>query len=286
MNQARLLLCTDMDRTVIPNGSQPEHPAARPNFRDFCRRPQVCLVYVTGRHRELVQEAIRSYDLPAPDFAITDVGTRIYRVDAGDWREMSSWQRTIGADWHGVTHERIRLTLSPRTELRLQEASKQSPYKLSYYLPLDADRDGVLAWVETCLQQLGMEASLVWSIDEPEHIGLLDILPRNATKLHAIEFLQQHLGYGQGEVIFAGDSGNDLPVLASPIPSVLVANASSEVQQQAEALARQNGHEEALYLAAANNFPLGGYYAAGVLQGVWHFAPELRHLLPQVAPKP
>lgn len=58
------------------------------------------------------------------------------------------------------------------------------------------------------------------------------MLPRNATKLHGIEFLQQRLGYGHSEVIFAGDSGNDLPVLVSPIPSVLVANASAELKQQ------------------------------------------------------
>lgn len=286
MSPAKLLLCTDMDRTVIPNGDQPEHPAARPCFRAFCQRPEIQLVYVTGRHRELVQQAIQSYDLPAPDFVITDVGTRIYEVGAGQWRELLLWQQTIAAAWHGCSHEQIRQALGPQTELVLQEASKQSSYKLSYYLPLDADKDAILARVETCLRQLGVEASLVWSIDEPENIGLLDVLPRNATKLHGIEFLQQQLGYRYDQVIFAGDSGNDLPVLVSPIRSVLVANASAELKLQAQQLARQNGHGEALYLAEEANFPLGGNYAAGVLQGVWHFAPALRPQLQQIEPNP
>ena len=120
-----------------------------------------------------------------------------------------------------------------------------------------------------------MEASLIWSVDEPEQIGLLDILPRNATKLHAIEFLQQRLGYGQDEVIFAGDSGNDLSVLASPIRSVLVANAEADIRQQAQQLAERNGCSDTLYLAREDSFPLGGNYSAGILQGVAFFAPEI-----------
>ncbi len=34
-NASTLLLCTDMDRTVIPNGAQPEHPRTRSAFRLF-----------------------------------------------------------------------------------------------------------------------------------------------------------------------------------------------------------------------------------------------------------
>lgn len=286
MSQSKLLLCTDMDRTVIPNGEQPEHPAARSCFRRFCQLPEIQLVYVTGRHRELVQQAIQSYELPSPDFVISDVGTRIYQVTAGKWQESALWKETISADWHGCSHEQLRQALSPQTELMLQEASKQSDYKLSYYLPLDADKDRLLAWVEACLERMGVEASLIWSIDEPENIGLLDVLPRNATKLHGIEFLQQQLGYRPDRVIFAGDSGNDLPVLASRIRSVLVANADSELKRQAQQLARENARSDALYLAEDSNFPLGGNYAAGVLQGVWHFVPDLRQQLLQIAPNP
>ena len=165
--------------------------------------------------------------------------------------------------------------LSKLPELTLQEQSKQNNFKLSYYLPLKADREKLFKAVENQLTQLGVEASLIWSIDEPEQIGLLDVLPRNATKLHAIEFLQKHLGYEHQEVLFAGDSGNDLPVLVSPIRSVLVANADPEIIQQALQLAAQNGCSESLYLARENFFPSGGNYSAGVLQGVAFFAPHI-----------
>ncbi|MDH5217544.1 MAG: haloacid dehalogenase, partial [Gammaproteobacteria bacterium] len=73
MNEPRILLCTDMDRTVIPNGVQAEHEKARKSFTAFCRHPQVVLVYVTGRHLELVKQAIHTYCLPVPEYIIADV---------------------------------------------------------------------------------------------------------------------------------------------------------------------------------------------------------------------
>ncbi len=270
----KLLLCTDMDRTVIPNGRQPEHPDARERFRQLCALEEVRLVYVTGRHQQLVQQAIAHYHLPQPDYAITDVGTKIYHLIQGKWREMLPWQQHIARDWHGKTHDQLQQALQFCPELVLQESSKQNDFKLSYYLPLSADLEKILTVVEKQLTQLGVDASLIWSIDEPEQIGLLDILPRKATKLHAIEFLHNLLGYEHHEVLFAGDSGNDMPVLTSPIQSVLVANAEPEIKQQAQHLAQHNGCTQALYLAR-DNFPMGGNYAAGVVQGVVFFAPQI-----------
>jgi len=264
-----------MDRTIIPNGRQPEHPQARENFRRLCKLPMVTLVYVTGRHIQLVEQAITDYQLPKPDFAITDVGTRIYRREQAEWIEVHAWQKQIAGDWQGKSHGQLQQALSSLPELTLQEQSKQNDFKLSYYLSLAADRDKILQQVDQRLSQLDVAASLIWSIDEPEQVGLLDVLPRNATKLHGIEFLQQYLGYGPQEVIFAGDSGNDLPVMGSSIRSILVANAEPEIKQQAQLLAEQNGYAESLFLAQQDSFPLGGDYSAGVLQGIAYFSPEI-----------
>ncbi|MEJ2201056.1 MAG: HAD-IIB family hydrolase, partial [Desulfuromonadaceae bacterium] len=219
MTLARLLLCTDMDRTVIPNGSSAEHPEARKCFRDFCRLPEVRLVYVTGRHRALVEQAVTEYRLPQPDFAITDVGTKIYRIDAGVWTEIELWEKTIAKNWQGKSHDQLERLLRPLSELTLQEAAKQNTCKLSYYLPLSADKPGVSGWIENRLREAGVTANLIWSIDELEQVALLDVLPMNADKLHGIEFLRHYLEFGLDEVLFAGDSGNDLPVFGSAITS-------------------------------------------------------------------
>ncbi len=275
MNKQRLLLCTDMDRTVIPNGEQPEHENARQRFYEFCSLPEVSLVYVTGRHRSLVEEALQHYSLPMPDYVITDVGTKIYKVGDAGWSEIDEWAQRNSQDWNGISAVEIKVILSGLSDLQIQEHEKQNSHKLSYYVSLDINHKYLLDEVSRTLDNNSVNASLVWSIDELKNIGLLDILPRHATKLHAVEFLQKQLQYTLDEVVFAGDSGNDLPVMGSSIPAVLVANASKEIQMEAKNLAVKSGNEKKLYIATGKNSDMNGNYSAGVLEGVEYFMPSL-----------
>ena len=77
----QLLLCTDLDRTVLPNGPQSESQGARTLFAALAARPEVTLAYVTGRDRHLVEQAIANYSLPHPDYVISDVGTIFTATD-------------------------------------------------------------------------------------------------------------------------------------------------------------------------------------------------------------
>ncbi len=280
MASPRLLLCTDMDRTIIPNGVQPEHPLARKCFSQFCANPEVSLVYVTGRHQKLVKEAIKHYALPIPDYAITDVGSRIYHIDdEGAWLPFLAWDDEIDRDWHQVNHGQLKAMFADIIELKLQEISKQNTHKLSYYVSLYVDKQCLLNEMQVRLKERGVLASLIWSIDEAKGIGLLDVLPQNATKLHAIEFLRDHLGYRMDEMVFAGDSGNDLAVMESAIPSVLVANATDEIKEEAWMLANKYGHLDQLYLANGQDYNMNGNYTAGVMEGVFHFAKHFQQQL-------
>lgn len=276
MSPKPLLLCTDLDRTLIPNGEAPESPLARPAFRDFVAREHVTLAYVTGRHLALVEEAVSAYALPVADYLITDVGTQIYARKASAWRHWTAWDSAISGDWSGHSAARLAAMLDRLGQLRLQEAEKQNTHKLSYYTPLAFDRAECTREIEQTFAAANVRASLIWSIDEPAGLGLLDILPASATKLHAIRFLRQELGFGLAQTLFAGDSGNDLDVLVSEVPAVLVANAAGDVRAAARALAAENGQENALYLADGTRLPgLNGNYAAGILEGAAHFHPEL-----------
>ena len=279
MTDFKLLLCTDMDRTIIPNGLQPESPGARKRFADFCQLPEVTLAYVTGRHLALVEKAIKNYSLPNPDFVISDVGTQIYQLKNKRWTNMPIWGEEIAKDWNGKNHAQLKQLFSHIRDLKIQEISKQNTYKLSYYLPLQVDQNAIIAEMQLLLEKENVKASLIWSIDEPKGLGLLDVLPQNATKLHAIDFLHEQLGFRLDEVIFAGDSGNDLPVLSSSIPSILVANATDDIKQTAIKQVIQNNCIDSLYIANSKALNMNGNYAAGVLEGVWHFAPELRNKL-------
>ena len=281
MREQRLLLCSDMDRTVIPNGLQAEHPDAHKRFAAFCRLPEVVLAYVSGRHLASVLQAIKKYRLPEPDFIISDVGSKIHHFSHQQWQEISAWEQKIDKDWRGKSHLQIMQMFDDIVELQCQEMDKQNTHKLSYYLPLHADHDYIMKQMQDRLKKQNIDASLIWSVAEPKSIGLLDVLPRYATKLHAIEFLRQQQGFSLNEVIFAGDSGNDLAVLSSEIPSVLVANAADDIRLAAQQLAVQQGHQQALYLAGSAVLGMDGNYSAGLLEGVWHFLPGFRDRLRQ-----
>ena len=271
----RILICTDLDRTLLPNGAQAESPHARDRFHQLTARPEVSIAYVTGRHRELVLDAIEEYRLPLPDYVIGDVGTSIYSIANEQWLLWNSWQQEIGISWQGLTHDALMALLADFKALRLQESEKQNIYKLSYYLEPTIHVPALLKDIQQRLDQKQIAASLIWSIDETTNTGLLDILPAAATKRHAIEFLMSEQGYTLDNTLYAGDSGNDLPVLTSPIHSVLVANATREVREQAVQLAAAHGTEDALYLAHGNLLGMNGNYSAGILEGCVHYMPEI-----------
>jgi len=276
MNPARLLLCTDLDRTLLPNGTQPESPQARSHFAALAARAEVDLVYITGRDRGRVWQAINEYDIPRPDYLIADVGSCIYQDFAKHGPALPAWQEQIAPDWQGLRGAELRNLLHDIVALQAQEDSKQSDFKLSYYVPLDTDKKTLLATVETRLQQHSIRANLIWSIDEPAGIGLLDILPRSATKYHALVFLMHQTEHNPANTLFAGDSGNDLDLLGSEIPSVLVANASPEVMREARDLAAARGNTQQLYIAQGGMFGMNGNYSAGIVEGLVYFYPQLR----------
>lgn len=264
------LLCTDLDRTLIPNGPQPESPLARERFGQLVKREEVTLVYVSGRHRALIEQAIAEFGLPQPDFAIADVGSTIYQIDASGWQQWDKWDEQIAPDWRGLTHDDLHKLLSSFSALKLQEKEKQNRHKLSFYIPLETDVQNLIGEMEKQLNRAGIKANLIWSIDELARVGLLDILPASANKLHAIRFLMAQKGFNNGNTVFSGDSGNDLDVLLSDIQAVLVANADAEVRQAAA-----QAHKDALYLAQGGYLGMNGNYSAGILEGIAHYLPDV-----------
>ncbi|MET0121443.1 MAG: HAD-IIB family hydrolase [Candidatus Thiodiazotropha sp. 6PLUC9] len=271
----KLLICTDLDRTLIPNGPEPESPDARDYFQQLCDYEDVELAYVSGRDRSLVIDAINDYDLPQPDYVIADVGSTLYQVHGlNRWEKWAEWEEEIGSDWNGYSHQALSQQLSDWPGLSLQEPEKQQPFKLSFYVELEADHRPLLEGIGKRLINLGVRANLIWSIDDLAGVGLLDLLPERAGKYQAIEFLRQHLGYEIADTLFSGDSGNDLDVLTSHLPSVLVANARPEVLSEAQRMVDENGLSNAFYPAKGGFMGMNGNYSAGILEGLAHYHPE------------
>jgi HAD superfamily hydrolase (TIGR01484 family) len=279
----RVLICTDLDRTLLPNGKQSESPGARQCFARLAAREEVSLAYVSGRHLALIEKAITNYVLPQPDYVVADVGTSLYEYADDCWRRRCDWDEQFAPDWGNMDHASIRLLFSDIIDLQLQEATKQSRYKLSFYVPLYTDRHMLLPAMQQRLEKHKVNASLIWSIDEPAGIALLDVVPAGATKYHAVEYLVNSEGFTLESAVFAGDSGNDLPVLTSSIRAVLVANATGEVREEAWQQARARGTADSLYLARGGFMGMNGNYSAGILEGVVHFLPRTRAWLEENA---
>ncbi|NNE63958.1 MAG: HAD-IIB family hydrolase [Gammaproteobacteria bacterium] len=159
--------------------------------------------------------------------------------------------------------------------LRLQEPAKQNRFKISYYVPMHADFDELKQAIHERLAGDDVRCNLICSVDEPSSIGLLDILPQRAGKLHALRALMERLGFNNSNTVFCGDSGNDMEVLTSDIDAVLVANAMPEVRAAALETVRQNELQERLYLARGEFMNMNGNYSAGMLEGIVHYHPRV-----------
>lgn len=263
---SRLLLATDLDGTLLPNGAAAESPGARERFARLAAHPDVTLVYVTGRDAGLVDEAIATWEVPVPDVLIADVGATIAGPGPGGWERWPAWDETIAPDWGGRDAADLHELLKDLPGLQLQDASRQGRWKLSFEVEPDGALPQLAGMIRDRLAAADVRAGVVFSRDDVLGVGLVDVLPASADKLRALEFVMAHLGFGPDETVFAGDSGNDLEVLAGPVPAVLVANADPELRAAARRKAAAAGHGPLLYLARGN-------YAAGILEGVLHYHP-------------
>jgi len=271
-----ILLCSDMDRTILPNGDQDESTQVRSVLRLLVERPEIHLAYVSGRDKRLIQEAIEEYGLPLPDYAVGDVGTTIYELIGSNWNPWEAWFEEISKDWNELGREDLSGFLKEFDDLTLQEPEKQNRFKLSYYTDENIDGRRLVDEMKQQLSRQGLRCRIIWSVDDQRGLGLVDVLPQRASKLHAIRYLIDQKGYQKSRVVFCGDSGNDLNVLTSDIQAVLVKNASEEVRREALESVAKNGRAETLYVAQGNFLGMNGNYTAGVLEGLAHFEPDVR----------
>jgi hypothetical protein len=261
------LLSSDLDRTLLPNGNQPAEPDALDRFRQWAsRRGAVQLAYVTGRHRALYQETAAEHALPDPDWLVCNVGTEIYPAGAGE--PLGEWSRHLAADFDAeAVREQADALLG---EAWPQEAAKQSPLKVSFYLPGEpGDPAAEQERLRRALAERGLSSRVVVSFDEVEGVGLVDFLPPGSGKARALDFLRRHLGLSFERTLFSGDSGNDADALLSGVGGILVGNASETVRRQLRTALESGEHPEArLYFAERP-------YTAGVLEGMAHYGWEV-----------
>ncbi len=274
-----LLICTDLDGTLLPNGRAIESPMARCYFQHLIQASNAQLAYVSGRSLSLVEAAIQDYALPKPHYIIADVGASLYGAHQHTWQPCMQWQQHIMQTWseHYVTQ--IKQLLQGFPDLNLQATAQQTTCKISYFAKRSVPPNVLLENLQRLFTQQHLTVNVIYSVDEITNIGLVDILPPRASKYHAIDFLRKQQHILLKNTIFAGDSGNDLSVLVSDIPCILVKNADTQLKQQVLQLSHAIKQTDTLYIAQGHCLGLNGHYAAGIVEGILHYHPELQKLL-------
>ncbi len=275
------ILCTDLDRTLIPNGHLPPDPNAIPTLHALLNQIDLTLIYVSGRDIKLVQQAIEKYQLPFPNYAITDVGSQIYQLNKSSWQQNTDWYQTLQQYWDEQKIITIKDELPKIDGVVSQEPEKQSDFKASYYFSTDLDLLKLNDTVEQICKRANFHANIIISIDETTDTGLLDIIPDHASKYLALKFLARQHDYNIDRLVYSGDSGNDMSVLSSSLNAILVNNTETEIKQQVIQLSEQNNFRKHIYLAKGNFTGLNGNYCSGILEGLAYYFPELENTIQQ-----
>ena len=273
------ILCTDLDRTLIPNGNQPNDDGSILALHSLFDEIDLKLVYVSGRDINLIDQAIEQYQLPAPDFAITDVGSQIYQRNNISWQINEHWRSTLQDSWDETKIVKINREISSLKDIRAQQPEKQSKFKSSFYFSAELNITELNKTIIHIINSYNFSANIILSTDESTGTGLLDLIPKNASKNLALQFLAQKELFNVGKLVFSGDSGNDMSVFSSQFKAILVNNAEPDVKDLATKIANENNVTDNIYLAQGDFFGLNGNYCSGILEGMAYFFPELKNTI-------
>jgi len=262
------ILATDLDRTLLPNGSWPSDPSAIELFNKLTEKHDVLVVYVTGRNLKLTENAIKEFGVRHPNILCGDVGTSIRKYENGEWKFDDGWVEHVKREsprWDAIA---IRDAVAGIDGMREQESEHQNQFKQSYYVEHEK-KDQVLRDVDELVKGKFDEA-IIYSFDSLDGKGLLDFLPASATKQTALEYVAEEFGAAKKDVVFCGDSGNDIFPLTAGFSGVLVKNADDQLVENIKKAMNQNS-DLRLYFAQGNFKGLNGYYTSGVIEGAYHF---------------
>jgi len=262
------ILATDLDRTLLPNGSWPADPNAIDLFNQLTAEQDVFVVYVTGRNLDLTEQAIKEFGVRHPNVLCGDVGTSIRAWNNDSWHVEEGWVAHVNQASPRWNVPAIKTAIDSIDGLQQQEAEHLNPFKQSYYARHE-DNASILQQVNEAIEGKFDEV-IVYSFDSQNGKGLLDILPNSATKQTALEYVAEKYQIPKQEVVFCGDSGNDVYPLTAGFSGVLVRNADEQLVSQVKEAASQNPNLK-IYFAKGGFQGLSGYYTSGVIEGAYHY---------------
>lgn len=201
------VLATDLDGTFL-GGSAAARARLTAHFRDDAERT---LLFVTGRSSRSVTELVAAGTLPRPDAMISDVGSFVAHGDGTPFE--GPLLEDIRATWNDRATA-VRTAFADLEGLRIQ--AYFGPHRVSYYY----DTPDVLPEARARAEALGCDGL----VSDNKYF---DVLPRGVNKGSTLRRLMQEWGVPDAAVLVAGDTLNDLSMLASGLPAVVVGNAEA-----------------------------------------------------------
>lgn len=262
------ILATDLDRTLLPNGSWKADENAIPLFNELTEKHNIFVVYVTGRNLNLTEQAIREYGIRYPHILCGDVGTTIRKYNNGSWEMDEGWIDHVKAESPRWNIKEIKAILASVSGIKEQEKEHLNQFKLSYYAD-HHKKDDILAEINDSIKGK-VDEVIIYSYDSQYDKGLIDILPLSATKQTCLEYIAKKHEVNKSELVFCGDSGNDILPLTAGFSGVLVRNADDQLIEHVKNAMTENSNLKAYFAKGCFN-ELNGYYTSGVIEGAYHY---------------
>jgi sucrose-6-phosphatase len=262
------ILATDLDRTLLPNGEWECDKEAIGLFNQLTASQNVLVVYVTGRNLDLTEKAINEFGVRFPDVLCGDVGTSIRKYQNGEWKFDDGWVAHVKHSSPRWNASAIKKAVAEVEGIREQESEHLNQFKQSYYVD-HANNEQILKKVDELVKGKFDEV-IIYSFDSQDGKGLLDFLPASATKQTALEYVAEEFRSAKEDVVFCGDSGNDIFPLTAGFCGVLVRNADDQLVANVKK-AMQADPDLKVYFAKGDFRGLSGYYTSGVIEGAYHY---------------
>ncbi|HWA27327.1 MAG TPA: HAD family hydrolase [Lacunisphaera sp.] len=212
------LFSSDLDGTLVGNPESTHRFKATWLSLDPAARP--LLVYNSGRLIDDLRRFIDDDVLPPGDYWLGGVGTQVYDVKAG--RMLDELRDHLTAGWDLA---RVRQIAAAFPGMRPQGDEYQHDFKSSWFL--ERATPATIRQLQHQLAQAGLQVKVVYSSARD-----LDILPANATKGGALDWLCRRLGIALDQVLVAGDTANDASMFRLPgVRGIIVENALPELYE-------------------------------------------------------
>ncbi|KAF8063648.1 SPP1 [Scenedesmus sp. PABB004] len=240
-----LMLCTDLDGTLIEDQAETNDWVrqadeltwlAGQHFGQYLAPAGGVLVFNTGRSIGMVEGLLAKKGpiMPWPTAIITAVGTKVFLYDVATraWVPDTAYARLLDDGWNLGTVQAVASKLMQRFQDRASmiDDGSEHPHRVSLQIRSDVLGEFMDRWAAG-LAEAGVAAQFISSIGGEWRY--VDCISAHAGKGRAMAYLAARYGIALEDAVAAGDSGNDLLMLAAlpegPHPAIVMSNSHPEV---------------------------------------------------------